>query len=53
MAFIQSSINQRWLMPPDIRETIRTNHIVYLIGPFVEGIHININCRTAYLVIGC
>lgn len=36
MAFIQSSKNQTWLLPPDIRNMISSDHICYLVDSFVE-----------------
>ena len=38
MAFIQSSKDQTWLLPPDIRDMISSDHICYLIDSFVEEI---------------
>ena len=35
MAFIQSSKNQTWLLPPDIRNMISSDHICYLVDSFV------------------
>ncbi|WP_292484925.1 IS1182 family transposase [Methanohalobium sp.] len=36
MAFIQSSKDQTWLLPPDIRDMISSDHICYLVDSFVE-----------------
>lgn len=36
MAFIRSSKNQTWLLPPDIRNMISSDHICYLVDSFVE-----------------
>jgi transposase len=38
MAFIQLSKNQTWLLPPDIRDMISSDHICYLVDSFVEEI---------------
>ncbi|WP_292484321.1 hypothetical protein [Methanohalobium sp.] len=36
----------------DIRETIGTDNLCYVVGPFVEYTLFNINCRTACSVVG-
>ncbi|WP_319507250.1 IS1182 family transposase [uncultured Methanolobus sp.] len=36
MTFIQSSKNQTWLLPPDIRNIISSDHICYLVDSFVD-----------------
>ncbi|WP_319508520.1 transposase [uncultured Methanolobus sp.] len=36
MVFIQSSKNQTWLLPSDIRDIISSHHICYLVDSFVE-----------------
>jgi transposase len=38
MAFIQLSRDQTWLLPPDIRDMISSDHICYLVDSFVEEI---------------
>jgi transposase len=36
MAFIKSSKNQVWTLPPDIRDLIPSDHICYLVESFVD-----------------
>jgi transposase len=36
MAFIKSSKNQAWTLPPDIRDLIPSDHICYLVESFVD-----------------
>ena len=36
MAFIESSKNRVWTLPPDIRDLIPSDHICYLIESFVD-----------------
>lgn len=36
MVFIQSSKDQIWLLPPDIRDMISSDHICYLVDSFIE-----------------
>jgi hypothetical protein len=36
MAFIESSKNRTWTLPPDIRDLIPSDHICYLIESFVD-----------------
>ena len=36
MAFIESSKNRVWTLPPDIRDLITSDHICYLIESFVD-----------------
>jgi transposase len=36
MAFIKSSKNQIWILPPDIRDLIPSDHICYLVESFVD-----------------
>jgi len=36
MAFIKSSKNQVWTLPPDIRDLIPSDHICYLVEFFVD-----------------
>ena len=38
MAFIKSSKNQAWTLPPDIRDLIPSDHICYLVESFVDEI---------------
>jgi transposase len=38
MAFIKSSKNQAWTLPPDIRDLIPPNHICYLVESFIYEI---------------
>ena len=36
MVFIKSSKNQVWILPPDIRDLIPSDHICYLVESFVD-----------------
>ena len=36
MAFIKSSKNRVWTLPPDIRDLIPSDHICYLVESFVD-----------------
>jgi len=36
MAFIKSSKNQVWILPPDIRDLIPSDHIYYLVESFID-----------------
>jgi transposase len=41
MAFIKSSKNQVWTLPPDIRDLIPSDHICYLVESFVDEMDFN------------
>jgi transposase len=41
MAFIKSSKNRVWTLPPDIRDLIPSDHICYLVESFVDEMDFN------------